>query len=78
MGDTGKFSLTQGDVNPVRVDFIHKIHKNPFVAPYLKDEFPDPIKSKTKQIATGMKGGDVHKFPTGDIDIMIRRAFDSN
>ena len=29
-------SLALGDVNSLRVDFIHKIHRNPFVHPYLK------------------------------------------
>ena len=29
-------SLALGDVNSLRVDFIHKIHRNPFVQPYLK------------------------------------------
>ena len=50
-------SLAQGDVNSLKVDFIHKIHRNPFVQPYLKQvisltltfqDFPDAVKSQTK------------------------------
>jgi hypothetical protein len=36
------------------------------------------VKSQTKQLAIGMKGREIHKFPTGEIDGMIRRAFDNN
>jgi hypothetical protein len=37
MTDTGKFSLAESDINPIRVEFIHKIQRHPFVAPYLKE-----------------------------------------